>query len=266
MSHKWNGFDIGADIKNLPAVPLELLYWCAPVAVSMTSAGEEITFTIVRTGAETESLIKTHEFPLPSQVRDRFLRVKTPDDALAFLRATGPFLSPVDQPGILERLTWASFQRWQKIVRLFGQNGRLFILRGEYGESAEILPKLRALEDDTEMTAELLAEVSRAPAETLQWLQGLTPTLTIAGDDVVARSEKRPPKLKLMLDAMTVVDACVGSFKVAKMLGVKHALCARDGCGVLFEERPTRGKRYCSQKCAHHANVTDQRRLCRGER
>lgn len=259
MSQAWNDFEIGADIKRLPAIPLELFFRCAPVNVTMSVKSDDVHFVIRPTGERTDSLDHISEFPVPAQVRDRFLRVRTPTEALSFLSSTGPFLNATDHAGPGETLTWSRFQQWQTIVRTFGEGGRFYVFTGEPDADWKISVTRVNSPVEGELDPAFVQAFNVAPTETVEWLQGMTPSLILGGDTYLARAEGREPMLKLILETETVVDTALASLKVAKMTGVKYALCARTGCGALFEEKPTRRKEYCTQKCAHHANVKKQR-------
>ncbi len=187
--------------------------------------------------------------------------MKTPAEALSFLAATGPFLQSPLRPGPAEEVTWRTFSDWQRIVRFFAQTGHVYTYKDESDE-LERLPRIRVIhteDGEDDLPQDLDDAIAETPEDTITLLQGFMPNVSIAGDDLLARHEGRKPRLTLGLNVSTTVDAVLASIKVATMTGISFALCGREGCGALFEEKPTRGKQYCTQRCAHHASVKKQR-------
>ncbi len=99
--------------RTLPAMPIEVIYDSDEVAVSLTQSGDEIEFRIDFPEKSESGWREIHIEAFST--RDTFLEIRTPGEALEFLRISG-FFRGIDDDKRHERLSWANFQRWQGIV------------------------------------------------------------------------------------------------------------------------------------------------------
>ena len=111
-------------VRMLPAMPIAVMYDPMRVVVSFERQGEDVLFRFrfADTGpGYVENLIDAYK------VRETFLDVRTPGEALDFLNFTGHFqhLREREEEQVHETLTWSDFRRWQEVVRIVLRDGAL---------------------------------------------------------------------------------------------------------------------------------------------
>ena len=232
--------------RTLPAMPIEVIYDSDEVAVSLTQSGDEIEFRIDFPEKSESGWREIHIEAFST--RDTFLEIRTPGEALEFLRISG-FFRGIDDDKRHERLSWANFQRWQGIVGILPEEG--------------VLPMREVRRDPTAVWVEYAIPKHLWPAledlsfEERCWLSGFPNQL------VIRFRENQPPEKRRTLHAEIMVgstlEAILATVYVDELRGVNYQLCALPDCPRVYEVRSKHQREYCSQACAHKASVRRKR-------
>jgi len=231
-------------------MPIEVPLVTFPISFSYERVGEDVVFRPADNLWESclQGRYKLDAFA----IRELFLQIRTPEEALDFLSATGIFRSEGEVP-----VRWSELQLWQELIRLRMTEATLdpSPLRdsptGTLGRKwpdlpPHFLPILRDLSDD---------EQSR--------LSGIWDTYTIE-----ARPSKSDPnrmELYAYVDGTTTLEAMLSVVNIDHLQGINYSLCKRNGCKNVFEvTRPD--KEYCSQACAHKVSVYRNRHRNKGKK
>jgi len=253
----------GVETRNLPAMPIHVEFQRMGADVSLTDSRVEPTFSFKWKEPSQSMDEYWQEFKRASLVGRALFSVKTPLEALAFFEATGFFLlgnGPRGDEGWKETVTWREFQLWQKLLRFISQHGFLSILDSrdwpEYDKEWTIMPWRTGA---PKLPPELEPIIISAPHSTKDYLSG-EPKIRMHRDERLAEVQNRKPKLEMSIFPFGTVEAVLSSLFIDQQTGIQYKLCGRgEKCGQLFVANDARRKQYCSQKCAHHANVTRDR-------
>jgi hypothetical protein len=98
--------------RALSVMPIDVHYVAHVGQVQLVKRADEFVFTICHTVRDDVSKEQWWEEVLQDAfaIRDNFLKIKTPSEALDFLSQTGQF-SPLHF-----NLTWSEFQRWRRFA------------------------------------------------------------------------------------------------------------------------------------------------------
>lgn len=201
--------------------------------VSMSKSDDPV-FAFVRRRKNPERLRSEDAF----DVRDWFLSVRTPEDALRFFKRYGPFqlLAPSPSATKASRAARAQSFKWSYI-----QDARQNF---EEALLAEGIPAEKAWLYDFMFNRPLLLELPFRAVVPMPSKNADSHTTDGLEDAAIAPCED-------------VVDALRASIFISRMGGFQWSRCARKDCEQLFEQTTRRRKLYCSPRCAHIQAVND---------
>jgi hypothetical protein len=140
MEEARTAFQSAPEERSISAMPVVVHYVARIGDVRLTKRGDEYIFKINRTLSDGEGRERSIEVQQNAfEIRDEFLKLKTPSEALDFLTNTGQF-SPLDFT-----LRWSELQRWQRFTYLVQEHVQLARAMDEglrVGECAEALKAL----------------------------------------------------------------------------------------------------------------------------
>lgn len=168
-------------------------------------------------------------------VRVRFLAIRTSEDALAFLRDTGPFLPPGRPAKLLPTGTDPHFRRDHQIE----------VTLSELRDTQEAIKQLLTAKDDGGVWWP--AWLGKPEAHDLlvrRQLVGLTVGLSPSGAAIPTDYGLQAVWATILLD---------------RAWGAKFRCCRRHDCGQVFRVRDPR-QVYCSYRCAHLVVVRNSRK------
>jgi len=251
------GFDKKPSVRMLPPMPILVVYHPITVAVSFESIEEGILF---------ESRGDTPIWPMidncidAHQLRDAFLCVKTPAEALTWLAASGHFRNwtEVDEDSILTSMTWGEFQLWQEFIGILLSQGLPGLLkRGKDQTEAERKdPRPFGLitHDHFKPIVKDVLEDERAA------IYGYPDGLHISPHSLFRyRDHPEPRPLVAQLDVRSALEAMLATVYVDHIVGIKFQVCALHDCSEVYEVSSKHERMYCSQACAHKASVRKRR-------
>jgi hypothetical protein len=154
------------------------------------------------------------------EVRERFFKVRSTEDALRFFADFGPFeLLPDKKTDSKRRSTSANPVKWSIVQRAQKD------LEG-------------ALLRDS-VPAGLYEFVFEQPLSVELRFRQVTPQSAAQMDDAG------------IIDCYDVAHALRASIFLSRMRGFPWKRCAREDCNQLFEQKSKHAKIYCSERCAH---------------
>ncbi len=232
----------------LPAMPVRVVYEPRSVKTSLQKQAEEIHFRFEYEGRLSDSEIDA------ASLRETFLGIKTPAEALDLLTLAGPFRFSPDDGGFWEAITWSDFQRWQEIVRRVMTGGPLqteecFIegqgrSAGPLGERYQVPEQLRPALTDLTIREQ-------------KWLGGFPDQIRIRADEPVNGNTRR--KLRAEVIVYSILEAILAATDIDGLKGINYQLCALPDCSQVYEVSSNHERQYCSQACAHKASVRRRR-------
>ena len=235
----------------LPPMPVEIMYGPARLTVSFENDGDAIVFR--------SQIGRVQEFQFdqalePYRVREIFLDVQTPGEAIEFLSSSGFFSYPTPDGhggGVLV-MTWAEFQQWQELIRRILTDGFL-----KLKETQEIDGIQRLLLDAPTSTNALLSRVS--PREQV-WLTGRPQGIVVEprGGNPGPFGRDEPVAL---IPVGNTLEAILATIYLDHLNGFDHALCGLKDCRKIYEVTSKHARLYCSPACAHKASVRRRRAL-----
>jgi hypothetical protein len=236
--------------KTLPSMRFEILtnVLLQPVAISMLEGQP-----IFRFGqpAGSASDIKDDDYACLNMdaydVRELFLSVSSPLEALDFFNKTGAFEVTVPQQeeqNWQHHLSWNGFLDIQRLVKFVMVNG-FFLANTDDG-----IHLRKTVPEEFEI-ARLLQ-----PPEIQKLLDGL-PSLHLY-PYVDPKTNRR--KLSLYLATGTALEMIFASIYMDNLADARYELCGLEGCGKVFELKDNREKQYCCQQHAHHAHMKRKRK------
>jgi hypothetical protein len=234
----------------LPAMPIRVIYHPCDEVVSFERQGEEIVFRFRASDLQRwESWATFDAFAL----RETFLAIKTPGEALDLLNISGFFHygreeTPTEGPR--STLTWSQFQRWQELVRLILTDGFLSLERVSHSERAGFVPLA--------VPAGMKEQVTNISVGEWGWLQGNPDFVSIRTEaDTAKRGERK--RLCAEVFVRTALEAILATIYVDHLNGINYQLCALKNCNTVYEVSSKHERQYCSQRCAHKASVMRRR-------
>lgn len=241
------------DRRYLPASPIDISYFAPHATVSMRIVSGVHFFSFHPDGTMALDGIRPKRV-LANSVRTAFLEVEDPASALGFLEQTGYFLwrDEVTDAKFTDQLTWPDFQLWQKLIRRVISGGFLMMVESELDEENGLW-----IAGDP-VDADLKRLILATPERTFDWLRGTPSGISI--DMMPHRvSEGQKTQLVHTLSIFTAVDAMLADYYLDNLNGIEYELCKQRDCHNLFVANPARGKKFCSQACAHLTSMRDSR-------
>jgi hypothetical protein len=229
-------------LKNLPAMPLEVVYDSLDMVVSFEKRGDEIVYTFRNSKKRRFNSSKLNAFAL----RETFLDIRTPGEAFDFLDQTGSFRGPVSRRSY-ERLTWSEFKSWQEIVGLFLQRGYLPV---EQMSRTDAAVSIRY-----DVPSHLKAVLSDLSSSESACLHGFPEQLVIRRD---LNGDGRAV-LYAEIVVNTTLDAILATVYVDHLNGINFERCALSDCNRLYEMTSKHERQYCTPEHAHKASVRRRR-------
>ena len=248
--------------KILPAMSIEITYKTFPEEVGYTRLEQDILFQFLGLyGKE-----RTQQQFDPFDLREAFLGIKTPGEAVDFLSSSGHFrggydviipdaywsdrwsflIAPPDSHW--NRILWSEFQGWQEVLRLLlAGGGRIPWLDGVGNESGRY--------DLAENLIELVHGLDKVERD---WLEGVPTGIIIRADGKRKDSHGRN-EVYAEIHVCTTLEAILATAYIDSLNGVKYALCALPDCDRVFEVTSKHEREYCSQPCAHKASMRRRR-------
>lgn len=237
--------NVNVSERMLPAMPIRVEYDPMPITVSFEKRGDDFLFHF--RFAETEGY-KENSIEATT-LRDTFLEVKTPGEALDFLTLAGRFRG-LDQDGnFQESMTWSDFQKWQEIVRIVLVNGIL-----PMKELSSTPERVVIGFDGPEHLKPVLNYVSLTERS---WLQGFPDQIVIRADEPVKGDARKKLCAEVMVNS--VLEAILATIYIDHLRGINYQLCAVPDCSQVYEVGSKHERQYCSQACAHKASVRRRR-------
>jgi hypothetical protein len=251
---------MGFSVRALPALPLTVEYERNYAVVSAVRVSGDVVFKF-RHPREGEF----QKFPKkvgrrvidPFVLRDRFLAVRTPDEALEVLDHGGYFRRLYETDGKPSRrskeLTWTDLKGWQELLRFLSTNAPIPdypLDRSEWnGAYQEMLQEGLPLP---------LVDVAKHLKDyEACWAFGRPDNLTIRSS-AESPADARPT-LSAAITIHSCLEAMLAAIYVDRLVGVKLELCSLGDCQNLYEVTSRHQRRYCSQACAHKASVRRKR-------
>jgi hypothetical protein len=193
---------------------------------------------------------------------EAFLKVKTPEQALSFLSASGRFRYLRDKSDGLESvITWREFQVWQRLVEVILVENHLHL--GDF-ESPTGEPFIWGPGDDDRggisrmLPEEMKSLVLNVPESTFEWLCG-HPHKVMYQSKPDEKDPQNRPQMSCGVITDTAIDAILASVFVDTQSGTHFELCAFPDCSNVYEVTSNHAREYCSQPCAHKASVRRKR-------
>jgi hypothetical protein len=232
--------------RMLPAMPIEVKYDSEQAAVSLNQYGDEIEFRF--DFPEKGEPGWKGNFIEAFSTRDTFLEIRTPGEALEFLRISGLFRG-IDEDKRHERLSWANFQRWQGIVRILLREGVL--PRREVRSTPKAVWVEYAIPENLRPALNDVSVVERG------WLSGFPDQLVIRFRENQSPEKRRTLYAEIMVGS--TLEAILATAYVDELRGVNYQVCALPDCPRIYEVRSKHQREFCSQACAHKASVRRRR-------
>jgi hypothetical protein len=286
----------------LPAMPIDVVFLISPLKyeIETRSSQADYQFRILGRHSSSHSL----EFLDAYSLRDSFLKLKSPEEALGLLSLIGQFRRLRDDLGqIDDALTWSEIVGWQKLIRK--------LQKRSYSEWFPLLP-VRMPEEKalffkwqfwTNETKDFLEHIWQVSDETYFSLQGIPEGLMIRRDMYLTREEtwsfftapgatvygslawhhahsnlqkarvnrargNSEGKQKLVAEIVptSALNAILATVYIEKLRGLDLRLCALKECNETFIVESNHGKAYCGNYHAHLASVRRRRAEAKKER
>jgi hypothetical protein len=239
---------LGSRGRMLPAMPIVIYYSSDAVAVSREVQGKDILFRFAfRRGRLSDQLG-------PYALREMFLRVRTPDEAIDFLGRSGYFVAfSRGEERVAKTLTWSTFRKWQDLIRYVLSGGEITMREISSGPPRS---------DSKPGLADHLRFVRReiSSHEELHWfgqpkmLRILTQTSCKNPEDAVRRQTVRS-----VINTGCTLETILATVYIDGLNGINYQLCSLRGCQEPYEVISKHERKYCSPDCAHKASI--RRRL-----
>jgi hypothetical protein len=241
-------------LRRVPSMPAQVHCYFNAMTVALEPAKDGWIFRQSLRAATGE-----HRDVNAVRLREAFLSVKAPEEALRFLNSSGRFRFLRDKSDAVDAvLTWNEFQLWQRLIRIILVDNFLHLgdfespIRdsfiwgpAENGKYALLPDELRRLALDVQ-------------EPTFYWLQGRATALQIVNDEELNDPQHRPAMIaEVMVD--TSVDAMLASIYIDTQSGIEYELCSLSDCPNVYEVKSGHQRAYCSQACAHKASVRRRR-------
>ena len=234
----------------LPALPIRVVYEPSSIIPSVEKRGEEIIFRFRYVDGVEDGTDLSEGGVDAYSLRDAFLTIKTPGEALDFLALGGPFRDYDADDKLRDSMTWRDFQRWQGIIRIVLTEGTLPL---ETVSQSEQSVRIRyAVPDDLCQVLSSLSHDERG------WLS-MFPTQIIIRADQRPRVDDERPRLCAEVIVDSILEAILATAYIDELRGVNYRLCALPDCSEIYEVFSKHARIYCSQACAHKANVRKRR-------
>jgi hypothetical protein len=241
-------------LRRVPSMPAQVICYHNHMTIALEPTEDGWVFRQSLRGAT-----GPHRDINAGRLRDAFLSVKTPEEALRFLNASGRFRFLPDKGDAIDSvLTWNEFQLWQRLIRIILVDNFLhlgefespirdsFIWGPKENGKYELLPE------------EIRQLVLNVQKPTFYWLQGRATGLQIASDEEIGDPQHRLSMIaEVMVD--TSVDAMLASIYIDTQSGIEYELCSLSDCSNVYEMKSNHQRAYCSQACAHKASVRRKR-------
>jgi hypothetical protein len=268
VAHKIDGVDrqakaqvldweaIKSRARMLPAMPIVVWYISSGATVRCERQGRDSLFRFYSTHPGQPDQIDAYA------LREAFLKVRTPDEALDFLTRTGYFMDiPEKESGrialpIHKELTWSDFRKWQQLVRRILSDGHLSM----HDAGLEGVPKGKVRVRDHWLSGPW--HPLKVTGTIRLWLAGIPEVAMIMPESsfthVDAGTRKRQT-LTAHIWTESTLEAILATAYIDGLNGINYQLCALPDCQELYEVSSKHERKYCSQACAHKASVRKRR-------
>lgn len=285
--------------RSISAMPVVVEYIARIVRVDVRKKGEERIFRITRARADNQPDEEWNDVPRDAYaLRDEFLKINSPGEALEFLAATGDF-SPLHY-----EIGWSEFQLWQRFAYLVQEHEQLAVMMqskewtGELGEVLKALtgiypssffnlprepetslekrwredPKFfAAIKEGERFDDQIKKELCswfRKPsnkATSIEWIpedDAITEDLLQKLQRGGSMMEFLLPRAKLrpvfLIQARYTLQAIAAAIYGDRANGVEYRQCC--GCFSLFKLGSHKDKRYCDRaRCKNRAHQKNRR-------
>lgn len=241
-------------LRRVSSMPVQVLCYFNHMTVALEPTADGWIFRQSLIGAT-----GAHKDINAAWLREAFLAVRTPEQALRFLNASGRFRFLRDKADAIDAvLTWSEFQLWQRLIRIILVDNFLHLgsfespIRDSFIWGPAEDGKYELLSDELQQIALTVHE------PTFYWLQGRATSLQIVSDE-----ELTDPQHRLAMAANVIVDtsldAILAGIYIDTHSGIEYELCALSDCSKVYEVKSNHQRVYCSQACAHKASVRRRR-------
>jgi hypothetical protein len=241
-------------IRRVPSMPVHVRCCSNHMTVALERTREGWIF---RQGLKTAT--DAHKDVNARLLREAFLSVNTPEEALRFLDASGRFRFLRDKGDTVESvLTWTEFQLWQRLIRIVLVDN--FLHLGSFRSPMGVFFLWGPTESGSfeSLPDELRQIVLDVHEPTFSWLRGIATALQIVSDE-----EQKDPQHRPAMVAETIVntslDGMLAGIYIETQSGIEYELCALPDCSNVYEVQSKHQRAYCSQACAHKASVRRRR-------
>jgi hypothetical protein len=291
--------------RAVSAMPVAISYVARIVRVALLKDGEDHWFRVTRAFTDDEGRKGEQWSDEPrdaSVVRDEFLKVKTPSEALDFLSATGEF-SPLG-----DTIRWSEFKLYQRFASLVQEHNQLAsamssgLRSGEYAEALKALtgiypsrffdlpqkpesdlekrwrkdpvagPLIREGEAVNERQRRELWTWFREPpggACSIQWIpkdaesnKALFRKLQAGGAMIEYLVPRETLRPLFLIRARFTLQAIAAAIYADRIQGAEYRTCSV--CNSLFRVGAHRDKKYCNrEQCKNTAHQRNRRAALR---
>jgi hypothetical protein len=239
-------------IRRVPSMPVQVLCFSQSLTVALepTDGGWLIRQRLIAASGEDKDVNAVW-------LREAFLSVKSPEDAVRFLNASGRFRFLRGKSDAVDSvLTWSEFQLWQHLIRIVLVDN--FLHLGSFESPIRDSFIWGPTETFRPLPEELRRLVLDVHEPTFYWLQGRATSLQIGSDEEPNDPQHRQAMVaQVMVD--TSLDAILASIYIDTQSGIHYELCALPDCPNVYEVKSNHQRAYCSQACAHKASVRRRR-------
>ena len=247
--------------RNIPAMPVRISYDRNPSAFPTELVHDGGEWVIRQSVDREKDYVGDESFDV-YLMRDDFFRVQTPEQALEFIRRTGPFFRleneqfrPIKGRG---EVSWSLFQAMQSSLRFPRKyRGAMLTTSEDEAEEAERLAAIKKAEETP-----WPREWSRAVS---QFMKTETVAEGLLHDDlppvwIYPEKNVKTGLRELRLDIMCLssYEAILASMIVDEWAGVENGVCKK--CGSMFEKTTKHDKVFCSQLCGKQFHKRAARR------
>jgi len=232
---------------TLPAMEVDIrISLSYVVEIDIVRHARDVEFILQIKGIKAE---EKYGFLNIYDLREVFLDIKTPNEALDFLLLTGCFRF-TEVPWLNSRVSmlWSDFRLWQELIRIRLQSGpfpyRSILKDGrDVGCELDVPKQMRCLIQSMSMTE-------------LQWLNGVPEGIAIKPLPET-RSSDWKSRLIAVIYTKSTLEAILATIYIDELHSPSFHRCPQ--CAKIFKEKTKHKREYCSQKCAQIAGVRRRR-------
>jgi hypothetical protein len=240
----------------LQAMPIVVWYISSGATVRCERQGRDFLFRFYAAHPRQPDQIDAYA------LREAFLKVRTPDEALDFLTCTGYFMDISEKESgrialpIHKELTWSDFRKWQELVRRILSDGPLSM----HDAGLEGVPKGKVRIRDHWLLGPW--HPLKVSGNIRLWLAGIPEAAMIMPESTFTHADastRQRQTLTAHILTESTLEAILATVYIDGLNGIDYRLCASPDCQQLYEVTSKHERKYHSQACAHKASVRKRR-------